>query len=78
MVRIAFDMYNLWSDVFRSVANRVDQNAAADRTIRAGRTGLLGPRDLKLLQLGVSWLKIKSENCGCCTTNCCDFQKITA
>src|SRR6516162_1123799 len=42
MVRIAFDVNDLRGDILRTVANRVDDHATADRTVGTRRARFIG------------------------------------
>src|ERR1700676_4534573 len=61
MVRVPFDVDHLRSDVFGAVADGIDDDAAAHRAIRAGRTRLAGAGDLELAQLRVCRLQIETK-----------------
>src|ERR1700691_1342193 len=61
MVGIAFDVDNLRDGVLGLVAERVDDDAAAHRTIRTGATCLAGSGNFERLGLGVNRSQIKAE-----------------
>ena len=61
MIRITFDVDDLWRDVLRAVADRVNDDAATHRTIRTRAASLRRTIDLQTLRLGVNRSKIKAE-----------------
>src|SRR5205823_341585 len=52
VIRIALDMEDARSGIFRAIAEAVHENAAGDRTIRARVAGLGGARELELAHFG--------------------------
>src|SRR5579859_7146510 len=69
MVRIAFNVNHLRGNVLRPVADRVYDDAAADRAIGTCRAGLACSCDFQAAKFCEGGLKIESENCGCRATN---------
>ena len=62
MIGIAFDVHDRRRDVARLVAERVDDDAAADRAVRAGRSRLGRARDLQLADLGQRRCEIEPQH----------------
>src|ERR1700745_4142277 len=56
-------MYHLWNRVLGLVAQRVNNDAAAHRTIRTGAPSLAGSRNFQVLGLCVNGGEIETE-CG--------------
>src|SRR4029077_16252504 len=61
VVGIAFDVHDLRNRIFRLVADRVENYAAADGTIRTGAAGLAGSGNLERIRLSVDRSEIKAE-----------------
>jgi len=69
MIGVALDVHHLGGHVFRTVADGVNDYAAAYRAVRTRRPRLIGPRDLERAELRVRRLQIKSEDSRCGATN---------
>src|SRR4051812_30873826 len=78
MVRVALDVDHLRGDVLRLVAQRVDEHAAADGAVRAGRAGFSGAGDLQLAQLCVGGSQVEAEDRGGRPSNRADFEEVPA
>ena len=75
MVRIAFNVDYLGSDILGLVAQRVDDHAATYRAIRARRARFRRPGDLQFAKFRVGGPQIKSENGGCRATKGCYLEE---
>src|SRR5215472_4760174 len=75
MVGISLHMDDLRNGVLGFVAERVDDDAATDGTVRAGAAGLAGSRNLQALGLSVYRGEIESESGNACATQNSTFQK---
>jgi hypothetical protein len=61
MIRVAFDVHHLRSYVLGFVAERMDDNAAANRAISASRSRFDDPRNLQFPGLRIDFLE-KGKN----------------
>ena len=78
MIRIAFDVDDRRRDVARSIAERVDDDAAADRAVRAGRSRLGGARDLQLAHLRQRRREVEAQHRHGDAANGCSLEKVPA
>src|SRR5579883_908701 len=77
VVGIAFHVYHLGSDVLGFVTESMDNDAATDGAIGAGRSSLGGSGYLQFACLGLSRSHVETENCGGNSADCRDFQELT-
>src|SRR6202044_199332 len=78
VIGIALNVDHLRRDVLRFVANRVDEHAATDRAVRTSRARFAGSGDFQFFEFGVSGLEVKSEDGSGGTTDCRNFEEISA
>jgi hypothetical protein len=69
MIGVALDMHDLRGHVLGSVADGVNNHAAAYGAVRTSGARLIGSRDLEGAELRKRGLQVKSEDSGCSSTN---------
>src|SRR5579871_775042 len=77
MVGVAFNVDHLRRDVFRLVAECVNDDSATDRAVRASGTSLRGASDFQFTGLGVRGSEIEAEDGGDCSAGA-DLQERSA
>src|SRR5882724_2620397 len=78
MVRVALDVDHLRRDVLGFIANRINNDATAYRTVRARGSRFCRARNLELAKLRICWRQIKPKKRESSTSQCAGFQKISA
>src|ERR1051326_7093938 len=78
MIGIAFDVDDRGPDIARFVAERMNNDAATHRAVRAGGARLGGARDFQFAHLGVGLREVEAEyGCGY-ASNSPNFQEISS
>jgi hypothetical protein len=78
MIGVAFHVHDLLGHIFSAVPDRVDDHAAAHRTVRTRRARLIGPRHLQNSQLCICWFEIEAKQRRRAATQRGNFEEITA
>src|SRR5882762_1946585 len=78
MVRVALDVDHLRRDVLGFIANRINNDATAYRTVRTCGPRFCRARNLELAKLRICWRQIKPKKRESSTSQCAGFQKISA
>src|SRR5688572_4249458 len=78
MIGIALDMHDRRRHIPGSIAERMDDDAAADRAVRTRRSRLGGPGDLQLAYHGVGGRQVEAEYGSGHAANRCRFQELPA
>src|SRR5579863_669773 len=75
MVRVALDVHHLGNCILRLVSQRVNDDAAAHRTIRTGAARLRGARNFQARRLRVDRSQIKSQSGQADSSSDCTFKE---
>src|SRR5205823_5915474 len=78
MIGVALNVDDLRGHILRAVANRVDDRAATNSTVRTRRARLAGARDLQRAELRKRGLQIEAKHGGCSSAHGRYLQEITA
>src|SRR5271154_593342 len=78
MIGVAFHVNHLRRHVLRLIPQRINQHAATHRAIRTRRACLRGSSNFQFFQLGVSRLKVKSEDGRGNSTNSRYLEEVSA
>ena len=78
MVWIALDVHDLRCHVLRSIADGVDDHAAAHRAVGAGGTGLACPSDLQRSQLRLGGTQVEPKDGGRSPASGCQLQELSS
>src|ERR1700722_391408 len=72
---ISLDVHHLRDRILRLIAERVNNYAAAHRTVGTGAAGLAGARDFQVLSLGVDRSEIESQYGEACSAKDAALEK---
>ena len=77
MVGVALDVDHLRRDILGVIANRINNDATAYRTVRAGGSRFCCARNLELANLRIGWRQIKAKERDSSPSERAGFQKIS-